>query len=194
MPSTRRASTVPPWTRCWAPWSIPCPCSGATSRPRRNGLARSVSPGGISGRPPAAAAAPTRTKPQGPSFSRISRPLLPNCETSPHGPSTSSWIDAEQRDGKQGGGFCMDLPLVKESRILCQLRRLPGSGLYHRPRAGPCLPQRLCLCRGEDRAAVHHPHDAGRNCLDPLRDHRHGRLHWPRHRTIRKHCSSSTPC
>lgn len=29
------------------------------------------------------------------------------------------WIDAEQRDGKQGGAFCMGVPLKKESRILC---------------------------------------------------------------------------
>jgi oligoendopeptidase F len=29
------------------------------------------------------------------------------------------WIDAEQRAGKRGGGFCMELPAVKESRILC---------------------------------------------------------------------------
>ena len=30
-----------------------------------------------------------------------------------------NWIDAEQRSGKQGGAFCMSLPLQKESRILC---------------------------------------------------------------------------
>jgi pepF/M3 family oligoendopeptidase len=29
------------------------------------------------------------------------------------------WIDAEPRDGKQGGAFCMDLPAVEESRVLC---------------------------------------------------------------------------
>jgi oligoendopeptidase F len=29
------------------------------------------------------------------------------------------WIDAEQREGKRGGAFCMGLPLVKESRLLC---------------------------------------------------------------------------
>ncbi len=29
------------------------------------------------------------------------------------------WIDAEPRDGKVGGAFCMDIPEVKESRILC---------------------------------------------------------------------------
>jgi pepF/M3 family oligoendopeptidase len=29
-----------------------------------------------------------------------------------------NWIDAEQRDGKRGGAFCMGLPAVKESRIL----------------------------------------------------------------------------
>ena len=31
----------------------------------------------------------------------------------------SGWIDAEQRDGKQGGAFCMGVPVKKESRILC---------------------------------------------------------------------------
>jgi pepF/M3 family oligoendopeptidase len=29
------------------------------------------------------------------------------------------WIDAEPRDGKQGGGICIALPAVEESRILC---------------------------------------------------------------------------
>lgn len=29
-----------------------------------------------------------------------------------------NWIDAQQRTGKQGGAFCMDIPSVKESRIL----------------------------------------------------------------------------
>ena len=28
------------------------------------------------------------------------------------------WIDAQQRPGKRGGAFCMDIPLVRESRIL----------------------------------------------------------------------------
>jgi pepF/M3 family oligoendopeptidase len=31
----------------------------------------------------------------------------------------NDWIDAEQRPGKRGGAFCMSLPEVKESRILC---------------------------------------------------------------------------
>lgn len=30
----------------------------------------------------------------------------------------SHWIDAEQREGKRGGAFCMELPGLKESRIL----------------------------------------------------------------------------
>ncbi len=30
-----------------------------------------------------------------------------------------NWIDAELRDGKRGGAFCMELPGVKESRVLC---------------------------------------------------------------------------
>lgn len=29
------------------------------------------------------------------------------------------WIDAEPREGKRGGAFCMGLPAVQESRILC---------------------------------------------------------------------------
>lgn len=29
------------------------------------------------------------------------------------------WIDAEPRDGKRGGAFCMEVPAVDESRILC---------------------------------------------------------------------------
>ena len=29
------------------------------------------------------------------------------------------WVDAEMRDGKRGGAFCMSLPRVKELRILC---------------------------------------------------------------------------
>jgi len=32
---------------------------------------------------------------------------------------TQRWIDAEQRPGKRGGAFCMSVPAVKESRILC---------------------------------------------------------------------------
>ena len=31
----------------------------------------------------------------------------------------SHWIDAEQRVGKRGGAFCMDVPGVGESRVLC---------------------------------------------------------------------------
>ena len=30
-----------------------------------------------------------------------------------------NWIDAEQREGKRGGAFCMDVPGVGECRILC---------------------------------------------------------------------------
>ncbi len=31
----------------------------------------------------------------------------------------NNWIDAEPRNGKRGGAFCMDLPGVEESRVLC---------------------------------------------------------------------------
>ncbi len=29
------------------------------------------------------------------------------------------WIDAEQRPGKRGGAYCMEIPALKESRVLC---------------------------------------------------------------------------
>jgi pepF/M3 family oligoendopeptidase len=29
------------------------------------------------------------------------------------------WIDAEPRNGKRGGAFCMDVPVIEESRVLC---------------------------------------------------------------------------
>ncbi|MBN2256834.1 MAG: M3 family oligoendopeptidase [Anaerolineaceae bacterium] len=32
---------------------------------------------------------------------------------------TQNWIDAEMRDGKRGGAFCMDVPGVGESRVMC---------------------------------------------------------------------------
>ena len=31
----------------------------------------------------------------------------------------NNWIDAQPRNGKRGGAFCMDVPAVEESRILC---------------------------------------------------------------------------
>jgi oligoendopeptidase F len=31
----------------------------------------------------------------------------------------NQWIDAEPRDGKRGGAFCMSVPAVDESRIMC---------------------------------------------------------------------------
>jgi pepF/M3 family oligoendopeptidase len=32
---------------------------------------------------------------------------------------TNKWIDAEPRNGKRGGAFCMAIPAIEESRILC---------------------------------------------------------------------------
>jgi pepF/M3 family oligoendopeptidase len=32
---------------------------------------------------------------------------------------SNHWIDAEMRDGKRGGAFCMDVPGVEESRVFC---------------------------------------------------------------------------
>jgi pepF/M3 family oligoendopeptidase len=36
-----------------------------------------------------------------------------------------NWIDAEPRDGKRGGAFCMRVPAVEESRILCNFDGSP---------------------------------------------------------------------
>jgi oligoendopeptidase F len=37
-----------------------------------------------------------------------------------------NWIDAEPREGKVGGAYCMDFPILKESRILCN-----NEGSFH---------------------------------------------------------------
>jgi len=47
-------------------------------------------------------------------FDRFSPELCALAETA----FNNRWIDAEQRDGKRGGAFCMSVPGVKESRIL----------------------------------------------------------------------------
>jgi oligoendopeptidase F len=47
-------------------------------------------------------------------FDKFSPELCSLAETA----FNNNWIDAEQRDGKRGGAFCMSVPGVKESRIL----------------------------------------------------------------------------
>jgi pepF/M3 family oligoendopeptidase len=43
----------------------------------------------------------------------------PDLQTFARRAFSNNWIDAEVRDGKRGGAFCMDIPGVGESRILC---------------------------------------------------------------------------
>ena len=62
------------------------------------------------------------------------------------------WIDAEPRDGKRGGAFCMSLPAVEESRILCNfdgsldqvltLAHELGHAYHNECRAGKTMLQR----------------------------------------------------
>lgn len=47
-------------------------------------------------------------------FGRFSPDMRAMAETA----FRNNWIDAEQREGKSGGAFCMGIPAVKESRIL----------------------------------------------------------------------------
>jgi pepF/M3 family oligoendopeptidase len=63
------------------------------------------------------------------------------------------WIDAEPRDGKRGGAFCMGVPAVDESRILCNfdgsldqvftLAHELGHGYHNACRAGKTMLQRI---------------------------------------------------
>ncbi len=63
------------------------------------------------------------------------------------------WIDAEPRDGKQGGAFCMGVPGVEESRILCNfdgsldqvftIAHELGHAFHNECRAGKPLLQRV---------------------------------------------------
>jgi pepF/M3 family oligoendopeptidase len=63
------------------------------------------------------------------------------------------WIDAEPRDGKRGGAFCMSVPAVEESRLLCNfdgsldqvftLAHELGHGYHNACRAGKTMLQRI---------------------------------------------------
>jgi pepF/M3 family oligoendopeptidase len=63
------------------------------------------------------------------------------------------WIDAEPRDGKRGGAFCMGIPAVEESRILCNfdgsldqvftLAHELGHGYHNVCRVGKTMLQRI---------------------------------------------------
>ena len=78
------------------------------------------------------------------------------------------WIDAEPRDGKRGGAFCMDVMGVEESRILANfdgsfeqvstLAHELGHGYHNHCQAGL------------DAAAARLPFDAGRNRQHLLRN------------------------
>jgi pepF/M3 family oligoendopeptidase len=47
------------------------------------------------------------------------RKFSPDLEAFTRRAFENNWIDAEQREGKRGGAFCMEVQGVKESRILC---------------------------------------------------------------------------
>ncbi len=64
-----------------------------------------------------------------------------------------NWIDAEPRDGKRGGAFCMRVPAVEESRILCNfdgsldevftLAHELGHGYHNHCQTGKTMLQRI---------------------------------------------------
>ena len=64
------------------------------------------------------------------------------------------WIDAEQRDGKRGGAFCMGVAGVEGKPRPVQLRRLLRSGEHDGARAGSRLPQRVRVLGRQDRTAA----------------------------------------
>jgi pepF/M3 family oligoendopeptidase len=65
----------------------------------------------------------------------------------------ANWIDAEPRDGKRGGAFCMRVPAVEESRILCNfdgsldqvftLAHELGHGYHNHCQTGKTMLQRI---------------------------------------------------
>ena len=69
------------------------------------------------------------------------------------------WIDAEPRDGKQGGGLLLAGAGREGIAHTRELRRLARAGLHRGPRARARLSQRLRLSGGEDRAAADHADD-----------------------------------
>ncbi len=84
----------------------------------------------------------------------------------------NGWIDAEPREGKRGGAFCMGVARVKESRVLCNfdgsfdqvstIAHELGHGFHNE-----------CAYRGrQDRAATVDADDAGGDGFHDVRDDR----------------------
>ena len=88
-------------------------------KPRPRSSARKSSPGGTS--PPRWARAARSIPSRRPaiSSSRTSASSRPTSRAFADRAFEKNWIDAEQRDGKRGGAFCMGVQGPKESRILC---------------------------------------------------------------------------
>ncbi|MCK7526789.1 MAG: M3 family metallopeptidase [Ignavibacteriales bacterium] len=90
----------------------------AISSTRRNCSARKSSPGGTSlprwARPTKPIHGTKRATSSSDNFNKFSPELGAFAQRA----FDNNWIDAEQREGKRGGAFCMGVPGVKESRIL----------------------------------------------------------------------------
>ena len=169
----------------------PSPCSGSTSRPRPRSWARRSWPGGTSS-PRWGRADKVYTFEEARDFILENfGNFSPDLRAFAKRAFDNRWIDAEQRDGKRGGAFCMGVPSSQGKPRPVQLRRLVRPGQHHRARAGARLPQRVRLRRRQDRAAAGHAHDAGRDRLHHVRDDRDGGRAGERRRTRRRSWPSS---
>ena len=84
------------------------------------------------------------------------------------------WIDAEQRDGKRGGAFCMSVPGVQECRILCNFDGSLDQVSTIAHELGHGFHNHCMFEAGKTEIQQHHPHDHGGNSVDHVRNHRHG--------------------
>ena len=81
-----------------------------------------------------------------------------------------NWIDAEPRDGKRGGAFCMEIPAVDESRVLCNFDGSLDSVLTIAHELGHAYHNQCQV--GKTILQDANSYDSGRNSINLLRDNR----------------------
>ncbi len=112
---------------CSAPWKPPSPCSAPTSMPRRRSSARKSSPGGISSRPLARRTRPTRSRKPATFVLENFGKFSPDLQAFAQRAFDNGWIDAEPRDGKRGGAFCMGIASVQGEPRACATSTAPST-------------------------------------------------------------------
>ena len=166
--STTTASTGRRSTPCWVRSASRFPCSAATCGAKPASSATSSSPGGTCSH--RSGHSMTIHLAAGPRVHHRDTSASSARELGEYARRSfdEQWIDAEPRDGKRGGAFCMPIVGVDESRDPGELRRQLRPGQHAGPRAGARLSQPLPV--GLASATPRRSFDVGRDGQHLLRN------------------------